>query len=372
MASCGKGDLEVYRIEKFVPTLQANETHGRFHEGDSYVVLRKEEKEYQIHYWHGKECTADEMGSSAAFSVQLSGVLTMESSHHLEEQMYEGDMFMSYFNPNGVSYLPGGIDSGFNIVEPGKVEPRLLQVKGERYPRVFSVPIEANSINTGDVFILETQEKIYYYPGEHCNVNEKMKGLEITTNMRKSERHCSVDIWFPQDFEDIAAEFWEILGGRPATINPPTDDSAAEAGTDGENVYKFYKVSNETGKLLCSEITERPLTRDHLQTDDTFILELNKQIYIWIGKGANLEEKNNALIIGKGFVQKNNKPKGTRVSRIVENAEDVHFKSFFNGFYPILRLDAEAAVPTQDMDVLANAKRQEIDSLLVQLGKYEV
>jgi len=27
------------------------------------------EKEYDIHYWHGKECTADEMGSSAAFTV---------------------------------------------------------------------------------------------------------------------------------------------------------------------------------------------------------------------------------------------------------------------------------------------------------------
>lgn len=60
---------------------------------------------------------------------------------------------------------------------------------------------------------------------------------------------------------------------------------------------------------------------------------------IWIGKNANVEEKKNALVIGKGFVQKNNKPKGTRVTRIVENAEDSFFKSFFNGFYPILQKD---------------------------------
>jgi hypothetical protein len=31
-----------------------------------------------------------------------------------------------------------------------------------------------------------------------------------------------------------------------------------------------------------------------------------------------------------------NKPKGTRVTRIVENAEDSLFKSFFDGFYPII------------------------------------
>jgi hypothetical protein len=91
MASCGKDPLEIYRIEKFTPTKQGKDIHGKFHEGDSYVVIKKGDKEYDIHYWHGKECTSDEMGSSAAFTVQLSGVLPMTSSHHLEEQQYEGE-----------------------------------------------------------------------------------------------------------------------------------------------------------------------------------------------------------------------------------------------------------------------------------------
>jgi len=39
MKSCGKEPLEVYRIEKFKPTLQPVESHGRFFEGDSYVVI---------------------------------------------------------------------------------------------------------------------------------------------------------------------------------------------------------------------------------------------------------------------------------------------------------------------------------------------
>lgn len=65
------------------------------------MVCKKGDKEYDIHYWHGKECTTDEMGSSAAFTVQLSGVLDMNSNHHLEEQMYESDLFLSYFKKNG-------------------------------------------------------------------------------------------------------------------------------------------------------------------------------------------------------------------------------------------------------------------------------
>ena len=85
LEGCGKQPLEVYRIEKFKPTLQPDDTYGKFYEGDSYVVLKEEEKLYQIHYWHGKECTADEMGSSAAFAIHLSGHLPKPSHHHLEE-----------------------------------------------------------------------------------------------------------------------------------------------------------------------------------------------------------------------------------------------------------------------------------------------
>jgi len=53
-------------------------------------------------------------------------VLPKASSHHLEEQMYEGDMFLSYFKATGVEYMPGGIDSGFNMIEEKPFEPRLL------------------------------------------------------------------------------------------------------------------------------------------------------------------------------------------------------------------------------------------------------
>ena len=88
----------------------------------------------------------------------------MESNHHLEEQDYEGEMFLSYFKPS-VEYLPGGIESGFKQVKEKKHEPRLLQCKGERYPRVFSVPMKAESINEGDVFILDMGDKIYFWPG---------------------------------------------------------------------------------------------------------------------------------------------------------------------------------------------------------------
>jgi hypothetical protein len=113
--------------------------------------------------------------------------------------LYEGDQFLSYFKKSGVEYLPGGIESGFNIIKEKVHEPRLLQCKGSTYPRVFQVPMKAESINEGDVFILDMGMKIYFWPGKDCNVTEKMKGLEVTTNMRKTERHAAAEIMFPKE-----------------------------------------------------------------------------------------------------------------------------------------------------------------------------
>lgn len=178
VASVGKEPLEVYRIEKFKPTLQDKKTYGKFYEGDSYVVVKQEEAEFNIHYWHGKEATTDEMGSSAAFTVQLSAKLPKESNHHLELQQEESDLFASYFK-GGLEYLKGGIESGFKPVDEKEPVTRLLRVMGKgANARVFEVDLKADSVNEGDVFILEAPNRLYYWEGKDSNVAERGKAYQ--------------------------------------------------------------------------------------------------------------------------------------------------------------------------------------------------
>ena len=56
-AIAGKEAIEVYRIEKFEPVRQDPQFLGKFYDGDSYVVLKQNEKDYDIHYWHGKNAS---------------------------------------------------------------------------------------------------------------------------------------------------------------------------------------------------------------------------------------------------------------------------------------------------------------------------
>ena len=43
--------------------------------------------------------------------------------------------------------------------------------------------------------------------------------------------------------------------------------------------------------MKLEEIEKRPLKQDMLDTNDVFIVELQKQIYVWVGKNAEFEEK---------------------------------------------------------------------------------
>ena len=153
----------------------------------------------------------------------------------MEEQTYESELFASYFN--ALQYLPGGIEGAFKEVKKDYT-PKMYQCKGTRYPRIYNVAVEANSVNEGDVFILDcpregdVDDVLYFWPGTHANVTEKMKALEVTDNIRRDEKHCRAEIRYPRESDEVDAEFWAILGGKPGTINPPTPDAEADAGED--------------------------------------------------------------------------------------------------------------------------------------------
>ena len=58
--------LEVWRIESMAPVPVASKLHGRFHEGDSYIILHTYVKDpavnpdklaWDIHFWIGSEST---------------------------------------------------------------------------------------------------------------------------------------------------------------------------------------------------------------------------------------------------------------------------------------------------------------------------
>ena len=85
--------------------------------------------------------------------------------------------------------------------------------------------------------------------------------------------------------------------------------------------------------MTVDKIEERPLRKDMLDSNDTYILEMYDKVYVWQGKGANIEEKKYGMAIANKHKIDMKKPKGTSVTRIPEGVEDQIWKSFFEGYY---------------------------------------
>lgn len=82
----------------------------------------------------------------------------------------------------------------------------------------------------------------------------------------------------------IEEDFWNALGGTKADVQPVVADEAALASEDELLKYKLwhiYEDENDGKKIKGDEISERPLKKSMLSTNDTYILELYDKVYVW-------------------------------------------------------------------------------------------
>lgn len=184
-----KVGIEIWRIEKLKPQKVKAEDYGKFYSGDSYIVLSTKQRpgasalEWDLHFWLGKETSQDEMGVAAYKTVELDDSLGGGPVQFREVQDHESEQFLRLFK-GGVQYMDGGIDSGFRKVEKDVYETRLLHIKGRKSARVRRVECKASSLNSGDVFILDMGLTLYQWNGKDCHKLEKVKGLDVTLNIK--------------------------------------------------------------------------------------------------------------------------------------------------------------------------------------------
>lgn len=191
---------------------------GKFHEGDSYILLvttlsKSGSLNWAIHFWLGSETSIDEAGVAAYKTVELDASLGGSVTQYREVQGSESSLFMSYFKgTGGIEYLPGGVASGFKHVEKDVYSTRLLLLKGKRTVRVSEVKLSNKSLNKGDVFILDAGLKIFIFNGATANKYEKAKGIEVASQINSDQRSGRAEIIILDD--DIRnEEFWGPLGG---------------------------------------------------------------------------------------------------------------------------------------------------------------
>jgi len=322
--------LQIWRIEKFHVIAWPTEKYGQFHTGDSYIVLKTLKNSdgtfrWDIHFCLGKHTSQDEAGTAAYKTVELDDRLGTAPIQHRETQGHESHQFQDYF-PKGVVYLAGGIDSGFNHVKPEEYTPRLLRVKGRRTVQAAEVSLTRESLNSGDVFILDAGLKLYQFNGSRSSGGERMKAGQLCRAIDEERRGLAQVIVFEEGDKDIPAPFWEMLGGEGPI------HSAEEGGSDDlpPGGKRLLRLSDASGALEMTVVSEGRISRSALTHDDVYIFDTGFEVFAWVGNHADPAEKRNALQFAHDYLIRFGRPPQCPITRIRDGGENEVFTASFD------------------------------------------
>jgi len=302
-----KVGLEIWRVVKFKIQKWAPEDYGKFYSGDSYIILNtyknpdEDDLEYDLHFWIGKYSTQDEYGTVAYKTVELDTYHNDKPVQHREIQGNESSLFQSYF-PKGIELLKGGAESGFRHVKPTEYKPRLFQFVGTTYANtvIKEVGLYKQSLNKEDVFVLDRGLEIFQINTPKCDKDEKVKAMHYCLKLKDERcgrpKVIQVDDANPLEEEKVA-EVIKDKTKKEKTGPPP-----------GPHTNKLVKVSDESGTCKMVEVASGQLEQDQLDPNDVFIVDLEKEIFVWVGDNASAEEKKNGMAYAHTYVSKTDRP----------------------------------------------------------------
>ncbi|WJX78432.1 Villin-3 [Trifolium repens] len=327
-----KVGTEIWRIENFQPVPLPKSDYGKFYMGDSYIILQTTQGKggsylYDIHFWIGKDTSQDEAGTAAIKTIELDASLGGRAVQHREIQGHESDKFLSYFKPCIIP-LEGGVASGFKKPEEEEFETRLYVCKGKRVVRIKQIPFARSSLNHDDVFILDTQDKIYQFNGANSNIQERAKALEVIQLLKEKyhEGTCNVAIVDDGklDTESDSGEFWVLFGGfAPIGKKVISEDDIVPETIPAQ----LYSIADGEVKTVEGE-----LSKSLLENSKCYLLDCGAEIFVWVGRVTQVDERKAACQAAEDFVASQKRPKATRITRVIQGYETHSFKSNFDSW----------------------------------------
>ncbi|KOM38766.1 hypothetical protein LR48_Vigan03g214800 [Vigna angularis] len=347
-----KVGTEIWRIENFQPVPLPRSEYGKFYMGDSYIILQTTQGKggayfYDIHFWIGKDTSQDEAGTAAIKTIELDASLGGRAVQHREIQGHESDKFLSYFKPCIIP-LEGGVASGFKKPEEEEFETRLY------------VPFARSSLNHDDVFILDTQNKIYQFNGANSNIQERAKALEVIQLLKEKyhEGKCDVAIVGKGTSHLFS---YHLLRSLPCGFKYLFFKWYFDFVCD----CKMYTTLQMMASWILSlysiadgevKPVEGELSKSLLENYKCYLLDCGAEVFVWVGRVTQVEERKAACQAAEEFVASQKRPKSTRITRIIQGYETHSFKSNFDSW------------PSGSATTSADEGRGKVAALLKQQG----
>ena len=374
--------LSVWEIENFYPNQIEENAHGKFYEGDCYIVLQTFIDEaggldWKIYFWIGEKATLDKRTCSAIHSVNLRNYLGANCRTIREEQADESEEFLKLFEPS-LTYIQGArTASGFYTVEEIEYTTRMYRIHESLMPNqggsihLEPVPLSEDSLDPRHVFLVDGGLRIYVWYGTKCKNVLKSKARLMAEKINKNERKDKAVIKiFIQGHEP--PDFWQILldlevledvDEDEIEVRPPPKPHVPDSFSPviprlyivGLGIrYYFLKIAFilliETSfhpplsgmgylELPQVEIAGNKMKQEHLQTKNVYILDCYSDVFVWVGKKSTRLVRAAALKLSSELFAMLIRPEFAMIHRVSEGTESQVFKSKFIGWDDVIAVD---------------------------------
>ena len=295
-----------------------------YKEGDSDALL------HDIHIWIGSASTQDEYGTAAYKMVEADDYLGGVPVQHRQVEGKESAKFKHYFK--SLHYLDGGVESGFNHVEPTVEKPILYRVKSSGKSMVLSqMPMSKSSLNEGDSFIL--------YGGKAnvwCWNGQSSRPLEKAKSNRFAESMCTLGTAVVLDQgqgDDEVTEFWDYLGDGEIKSKEEAEEEVSDFvpllyRVDGDASKPLEKVAEGSAVQKPGKVVQC-LDKGALDDSEVFLLDSGWELFVWIGSGADRSEKIAAMGATDRYAEMVPRAVDLPVTIVKSGNENALFNSYF-------------------------------------------
>lgn len=249
----------------------------------------------------------------------------------------------------------------------------LYMIKGKKFARVKRVAISYESLNSGDVFILDDNENIYTWTGKKANRMEKGRSLDLQKRLRDERMNrCKAEILLEEEGRESEA-FWTAIGGK-GEIAPPEsagpDEAFEHASVEEETLYRVgLDPSPGADKVVTIEKVERAdiLHRSMLEHECSYVLDCVNELFVWHGSKTTGNIRQEAVVYAEGLQRDGKRPEWVDVTVTANGAEPGLFKVKWKGLFEEYVDNPEKLKQRwQNMNPVAKVRQEKIniDALL--------
>ncbi len=219
--------------------------------------------------------------------------------------------------------------------------------------RAVQVTEKASFLNSGDCFILECPKGVYLWSGTAATGDEREFAKNVAKSITPREYSLVLEGKEP-------ADFWAALGGKAEYPN-------FKSGPEELHEPRLFQCSTNRGYFYVEEIFD--FDQEDLIPEDVMILDTYHEVFVWIGSGANVEEKKTALETALKYVETDTSGRtkdDVSILQLKQGFEPPNFTCHFIAWnpnkwsegktYDELKAAAAAANPTGDLGSISPVK----------------